>query len=73
MKRILLLLFVYLGCESPFSTEPTDDDIFAVSHNYKNEKIYHPSPVTLEWSNITIKKFKEFFKHIGDAWRQNTQ
>ena len=60
MKRILLLLFVYLGCESPFSTEPTDDDIFAVSHNYKNEKIYHPSPVTLEWSNITIKKFKEF-------------
>ena len=60
MKRILLLLFVYLGCESPFSTEPTDDDIFAVSHNYKNEKIYHPLPVTLEWSNITIKKFKEF-------------
>jgi len=60
MKRILLLLFVYLGCESPFSTEPTDDDIFAVSHNYKSEKIYHPAPVTLEWSNITIKKFKEF-------------
>jgi hypothetical protein len=61
MQRILFTLLLFLlACESPFNTEPTDDDIFAVSHDYNGDKIYHPTPVTIEWSNITIKKFKEF-------------
>ncbi len=61
LRRILFtLLPFFLACESPFNTEPTDDDIFAVSHDYNGDKIYHPTPVTIEWSNITIKQFKEF-------------
>ncbi len=55
----LLLLFT-LSCESPFVTKPTDGDIFEVSHDFDGEKIYNPTPVVIEWSNITIKKFKEF-------------
>ncbi len=69
MKRfILIYLTIFLACESPFSTQPTDDDIFTVTHNYNGEKIYIPTPVTIEWSNITIKNFKEFLVERSAAY-----
>lgn len=69
MKRLILLLItLFLACESPFSTQPTDDDIFSVTHDYNGEKIYHPTLVTLEWSKITIKKFKEFLVERSAAY-----
>ncbi len=77
MKRLLLIFItIFLACESPFSTKPIDDDIFTVTHDYNGEKIYIPTPVTLEWSSITIKKFKEFLVErsavYGDsiAWEE---
>jgi len=77
MKRpILMFITLFLACESPFSTQPIDDDIFTVTHNYNGENIYIPTPVTLEWSSITIKKFKEFLVErsavYGDsiAWEE---
>ncbi len=69
MKRLtLIFISFFLACESPFSTQPTEDDIFSVTHNYNGEKIYHPTPITLEWSNITIKKFKEFLVERSAAY-----
>lgn len=69
MQRLfVILLLIVSACESPFNTEPTDDDIFQVSHDYAGDKIYHPTPVTIEWSNITIKNFKEFLVERSAAY-----
>lgn len=77
MKRLILLFItIFFACESPFSTQSTDDDIFSVTHNYNGEKIYIPTPITIEWSKITIKNFKEFLVErsadYGDsiAWEE---
>ncbi len=67
-----LLLLFSLSCESPFATKPTDGDIFEVSHDYNGERIYHPTPVTIEWSNITIKKFKEFLVERSSTYGDST-
>jgi len=77
MKHLtILFIIIFLACESPFSTEPTDGDIFSATHNYDGEKIYIPTPITVEWSKITIKNFKEFLVErsadYGDsiAWEE---
>jgi len=59
-RAVVLSLLLFVGCESPFKTEPTDDELFAVDHNYNGDKVYFPTPISIEWSNITIKQFKEF-------------
>ncbi|MFQ6677403.1 MAG: hypothetical protein ACE5D0_03710 [Fidelibacterota bacterium] len=69
MKRLaLIFVIIFLACESPFSTQPTEDDIFRVTHNYNGEKIYIPTAVTIEWSKITITKFKEFLVERSAAY-----
>lgn len=69
MRHLFIItILVITACESPFNTEPTDDEIFSVSHDYKGQKIYHPTPVTIEWSNITIKNFKEFLVERSAAY-----
>lgn len=67
----LILLFT-LSCESPFATKPTDGDIFEVSHDFNGERIYHPTSVAIEWSNITIKKFKEFLVERSSTYGDST-
>jgi len=57
---LIFLSMIFLSCESPFATKPTEGDVFEINQDYNGEKIYHPTAVTIEWSSITIKKFKEF-------------
>jgi hypothetical protein len=65
MKKILfpiILLLVSESCDLPFKTKGDSDnsDIFTVSHDYTGEKIVHPHPVTLTWSDMEITRFKHF-------------
>ena len=76
---LLFLFIIFLSCESPFATKPTEGDVFEVTQDYNGEKIYHPTAVTIEWSNITIKNFKEFLVErsitIGDStvWEERAR
>ncbi len=67
-RSLALFLMIFIGCESPFKTEPTDDEVFAVDHNYNGDKVYFPTPIEIEWSNITIKQFKEFLVERSSAY-----
>ena len=65
MKKILfpiILLLVSGSCNLPFKTKGDSDnsDIFTVSHDYTGEKIVHPHPVTLTWSDMEITRFKHY-------------
>ena len=76
---LLFLFIIFLSCESPFATKPTEGDVFEVTQDYNGEKIYHPTAVIIEWSNITIKNFKEFLVErsitIGDStvWEERAR
>ena len=57
----LIVLILFISCETPFSTKPSnDEDLFVVSHDYDQSPIFHKTPVQVSWSNITIEDFKEF-------------
>ena len=57
----LMLMFLWLACDLPFSTKPSeDDDLFLVTHDYDNRVIHHKTAVTISWSDITIEDFKEY-------------
>ena len=57
----LMLMFLWLACDLPFSTKPSeDDDLFLVTHDYDNRVIHHKTAITISWSDITIEDFKEY-------------
>ena len=69
----IIVLIVFISCETPFSTKPSnDEDLFVVSHNYDQSPIFHKTAVQVSWSNITIEDFKEFriekAKIVGDDY-----
>ena len=69
----LIVLIIFLSCETPFSTKPSNEEnLFVVSHNYDQSPIFHKTAVEVSWSNITVENFKEFriekAKIIGDDY-----
>ena len=57
----LVLMFLWLSCDLPFSTKPsTEDDLFLVTHDYDGRVIREKTAVTISWSDITIEDFKEY-------------
>ena len=69
----IIVLIVFISCETPFSTKPSnDEDLFVVFHNYDQSPIFHKTAVQVSWSNITIEDFKEFriekAKIVGDNY-----
>jgi len=63
VMRILisLLALIHWACESPLGSKPTDpDDLFKVTQDYDGLPIVHPTPVEIQWSDVTIENFKEF-------------
>jgi len=69
----LIVLIIFLSCETPFSTKPSNEEnLFVVSHNYDQSPVFHKTAVEVSWSNITVENFKEFriekAKIIGDDY-----
>ena len=57
----LIISLVFLSCETPFSTKPSNEEnLFVVSHDYDQTPIFHKTAVEVSWSNITVENFKEF-------------
>ena len=57
----LVLMFLWLACDLPFSTKPSaEDDLFLVTHDFDSRVIRHKTAVTISWSDITIEDFKEY-------------
>jgi hypothetical protein len=67
LRRLLLLgswfwsATLLMNCKLPFATEATDDqDLFTVTIDYQGQRIIYPTPITLQWTEVTIENFKEF-------------
>ncbi|NOZ04694.1 MAG: hypothetical protein GXO92_08890 [FCB group bacterium] len=63
INRLLpyLLILLWNGCDSPFFTKPTEDkNLFTVQVDYEGQRITRPTPVSINWSEVTVENFKEF-------------
>jgi len=61
LRWLFVPMFFWLACDLPFSTKPSEEeDLFLVTHDYDGRVIRHKTAITISWSDITIKDFKEY-------------
>lgn len=63
MIKYLAIIFglVFLSCEWPFETTPTDEDsLFNISVSHEISRIVDSAAVEISWSEITIEDFSHF-------------
>jgi len=62
-RKITTALFCYLfftfGCDLPFLTKATDEELFTLAHDFDGQRIVRETPVTIVWDEVTIEEFKE--------------
>ncbi len=55
-----VIMFYCNGCDWPFNTETTDDDLLVLSLNHAIVRVMPSALVNLDWNEITVDNFKEY-------------